>query len=135
VWAPPVNLFAQNVHLSILATKTEYRGACNIRMIDVTGYQPAKIVGIFSGAAATTLVQKESNAVHILENLLRRWGFSIACRVHRLELRASSLSVMPDQFRDLLAIHRRPCETQFLLERLLEIENIPVLTKHQGDDN
>ena len=104
-------------------------------MIDVAGYQPAKVVGIFSRAAATTLVQKESDAVHILENFLRRWGFSIACRVHGLELRASSLSVMPGQFRDLLAIHWRPFETQFLIKCLLEIENIPVLTKHQRHDN
>src|SRR5206468_8479842 len=81
------------------------------------------------------LVQQESDAVHIFEKSLGRLRFSIARRMHSLEVRASPLSVISGQFRDLLSIHRRPRKTQFLLECLLEIENIPVLTKHQRDDN
>jgi len=37
-------------------------------VIDVAGYQPAKIVRVFSGAAATALVQQKSDPVHIFEN-------------------------------------------------------------------
>src|SRR6266480_2786830 len=72
-------------------------------MVNVSGDQTTKVIGILSRATAAAFMEEELDAIHVL----------------------------PDQLGHLLAIKLRPGKAQLFLKCLLEIENIPVFTKNQ----
>src|SRR5947208_3284793 len=56
---------AQKFNLRILAAETQYGGAGNIRMVNVTGQQSRKVSGIFASAAASAFMGEKLYAIKV----------------------------------------------------------------------
>src|SRR5438552_5858251 len=100
-------------------------------MVNVSGDQPTKVIGILPRATAAAFMEEELDAIHIPEDSTRVSLLSLFLRRTVLDLRRLALPVLPDQLGHLLAIKLRPGKAQLFLKCLLEIENIPVFTKNQ----
>jgi hypothetical protein len=114
----PGDLFPENGNLWILASETENGRSGDIRMMDIPGEQPTKIVGIFARSATATLVHQKLDSIYILENLGAGGRVGRQFRRVRLDRFGFAFSIKPDQLRYLLPIDIRLSKTQFLLKRL-----------------
>src|SRR5947207_722447 len=118
----------------MLAAQTENCCPGDIGMIDVSRDQTAEIVRVFSGAAATAFMQQESDAVHILEELMGSLIFMSSSECLTADLIGSAFAIKLCQLCHLLTIKLWRGETQLLFERLLQVENVAVFAKDQRHD-
>src|SRR5437867_12664195 len=100
-------------------------------MVNVSGDQTTKVIGILSRATAAAFMEEELDAIHIPGDSTRVSLLSLFLRRTVLDLRRLPRPVLPDQLGDLLAIKRRPGKAPLFLKCLLEIETSPVATKKQ----
>ena len=130
----PRNLFPKNTYLRILATETQDGGPCNIRMVEVSGNQTAKILGVLAGSAAPALMHQELDAIHVPEHRRGRTRIGNPGRTPLDNFRPFALLVEPDQLGDLTPVNFGPCESQFLFKCLFQNFNITVLAENQRHD-
>src|SRR6476659_11356806 len=102
-------------------------------MIDVASNESAEIVRVFVRASAAAFVQQDPHAVDIRKKLLWRFGFTWHSR--RLCFTRISFPIRLRKFRNLLPIFLRCCKAQLFLKSLLQIQNISVFTKDQGNND
>ena len=62
-----VDLMTEDSALRMLAAQAKYRSPGHVGMVYVTGDEPAKIVGIFTCAAAPAFMKKKFDAVDIFK--------------------------------------------------------------------
>src|SRR5215475_14987830 len=62
---PPLNVFAQNVDLRVLATQAENSRAGDVGVVKISSDEPAQIVCVFTRSAAASLMQQKPDAIHI----------------------------------------------------------------------
>ena len=67
-----LDLLEQNRDLRMLAAKAQNGGTGNVRVMNVTGNQGAKIIGILPCPAATAFVRQKLDSVHVLEDARTR---------------------------------------------------------------
>ena len=118
----------------MLAAQAQNGRASNVWVVNVTGDEPAEIVGIFARSAASAVVQQKTNAVDIVEQPAalgecRFCGLSKGIDPFRL-----TFPIQFCQFANLAAVGLGCRESQFLFERLLQDLNVLVLTKNQRND-
>jgi hypothetical protein len=77
------DLLAKNVNLSVLAAEAEHGRSGNVRIVQISGDQPAEIVRVLARAAATAFMQKEPDAINVGEDAGRR---EVAVFLHSLGL-------------------------------------------------
>ena len=65
-------MLEQNRNLRMLAAETQNRGSSDVGVVNVTGDQRAKIIGILPRSAAAAFVRQELDSVHVLEDAGRR---------------------------------------------------------------
>jgi hypothetical protein len=103
-------------------------------MIYGAGDQPAKVIGVLSGTPATAFMDKKSNTIEIPEESVRGCVLSVFRQDTSLDLVCSPFAVKSRQLRNLQAIELWRSESQLLFKRLFEVEDVPVFTKNEWDD-
>src|ERR1700744_2686851 len=120
-------LFHQYGWLRVLAAQAQHGGASNIGMMNVTGEQSAKGLGILTCAAAAPFVHQESHPVHIGKTLLGRAGSKIV-------FPRGFLLKLVDQLPYLLAVKLWAAIAELFFEGIAQGFHIAVLAKNKRDD-
>ena len=115
----------------MLAAEAQDRGACNIRMMNVTSQQTTKIPGVLVRSAASGLVQKKLDAVDVLKN---PGGSARSLRLTErgfMELVRLPFAIQPRQLRNLTPVNLRRCKAEFLFKRLFQNSQIAVFAEDE----
>jgi len=129
-----VDFCGQDGNLGGLAAKTEDGCAGDVGMMDVSGDEAAKIVGVFSSTAAAAFVEQETDTVHIFEELGARRAGGLLGKRSGCDFGGLPLFVEARELSNLAAIDLRSGEAEFLFEGLLEHADIAVFAEDQRND-
>jgi hypothetical protein len=81
-WVAFADLFPENAHLRVLTAETQDSHSGDVRVMNVSSQQAAKIVGIFASSSTAAFMHQKLNAVNILKNSIlemtrgRKWTVS-----------------------------------------------------------
>src|SRR5581483_5641756 len=117
---PPVNLFAQNINLRVLAAEAEHGRPGHIGMMNVARNQSTQVVRVFPSASTAAFMHQNPDAVHVGEELAGRRALLRLC-VCCGDLRLLALAIEPGQLGYLAPICWRSGEAELLLKCLLQV--------------
>ncbi len=124
----------QQFHLRILASQAEHGGAGDIRVVDITGDQPAECSGIIACATATKSVIEKLQSVDIWENALRCGRRGICVELNEL-LDSRSLAVAVCKRVGQGTVGIRLGVSQCLAQGCAQHVQVPGLAEYQRHDN